>query len=430
MRDELWRTDNCSGIKMSEKNISSNGKSNKFNILRYPLTFCVGIIIIANLIGYIFGEETDFSDMENRFLTKRPQVSFDALKDGSFMETFETYAAEQIPLRDALVKGKSAMEMLLGKCENNTIAKGEEDYLFDKCLKMDEQAHKNAAIIADFIKNCDRRVVVAIAPTSTAIYEEYLPKGMPVLDEEALFTDIKSGLEGVKNAEVVDLFRILSEKKSEGLYYKTDHHWNTKGAYYAYEAICEALDASDVGNDAGNDAVGDDAVDGAEVETETETEAEAVPVDITALTKHEAHDFYGTFNAKYKGIGIAADTIEYYDIPIESYEADGELHASLYDMSKLEIYDKYAMFMYGNPGRGTIKASNVKNGRSLIVFKDSYANCLIPFLAMNYDTIEIVDLRYSAEAVSDILDAVPDADILMLYNCSFINEDKHFYKLL
>lgn len=394
-----------------------NHENNLIQVFKYPLTLCVGVILVANLLGYICGTQTDFSDIENRYLTKRPAITFASLADGSFMETFETYSAEQIPFRNALVKGKSFMEMLLGKCENNGIARGEDDYLFDKTLATDDQADKNIKIIEKFIEDSGRDVVVAVAPTSVAIYPERLPKGMPVLDEASLYDSLCDELSECENAHVVDLFDVIKGHKNEDLYYRTDHHWKSMGAYYAYEAICDEI--------AGVHA---NMLSGAE--TNGGAEDYITAVDITSLTKHEANDFYGTFNAKYKGLGVPSDTIEYYDAPIDSYEADGERFESLYDESKLEIYDKYAMFMRGNPGYAKVAASNDGGGKSIIVFKDSYANCLIPYFVFNYDKIEVVDLRYFGGKVGELLSDNPDADILMLYNLSFINEDKHFFKLI
>ena len=59
----------------------------------------------------------------------------------------------------------------------------------------------------------------------------------------------------------------------------------------------------------------------------------------------------------------------------------------------------------------------------------SYANCLIPFFTYQYDTITIVDLRYYNQSVSELLQADENAEILLLYNFSFLNEDNHFYRL-
>jgi len=370
----------------------------KESIKKYPLLIGMTVMIFAMLLGYIFEKQTDFSDMENRFLAKKPSASAETLADGSFMTDFETYTNEQIPLRNQLVKAKSLVQVLIGRCENNSIAKGKDGYLFDKTLKVDDQYAKNVDIITEFIWNSGRKVTVAVAPTSTGINSDKLPNGMPVLDEKQMNEYLLDALSSCDNAGAVDLFGTFEEYSSEDLYYKTDHHWKTMTAYYAYCDICKSLDIT--------------------------------PVDVTSVDLLTANDFYGTFYAKYKGVNVTPDTIEYLNVPIDSYETEDGTFDSLLDFDKLKTYDKYAMFMHGNFGKSVVNSSNAGDGKSLIVFKDSYANCLIPFLAMNYDTIIVVDLRYLGESAKAILEDNPNADILMLYNYSFINDDKHFYKLL
>lgn len=368
------------------------------NLTKHPLLICIVIIMAATLAGYIFLPQTDFSQLENRYLEKRPALTLGGLKDGSFMSSFETYSSEQIPLRTALVKAKSVAQLLLLKSENDGIAKGKDGYLFDKTMGVNSQFEKNVEIIEKFIWDSGRDVTVAIAPTSTQVNSKRLPKGMPVLDEESMNEYVLYELSGCDNAKVIDVFKSLEDYSSEDLYYRTDHHWKTMTAYYAYCDICKEFGIA--------------------------------PVDIMLLDKNTADNFYGTFYAKYKGVGVQPDTIEYFDIPIVSYETTDGVYETLYDEEKLKTYDKYAMFMRGNFGQATVKSNNGNEGKSLIVFKDSYANCLIPFFAMNYDTIIVTDLRYSKDSVTELLNENQDADILMLYNYSFINDDNHFYKLV
>ena len=66
----------------------------------------------------------------------------------------------------------------------------------------------------------------------------------------------------------------------------------------------------------------------------------------------------------------------------------------------------------------------------LVLFKDSYSNCLIPFLTFDYDRITVVDLRYFPDSVQELLAQKPDADVLLMYNFMHFNEDNHFYKLV
>lgn len=366
-------------------------------ITEYPLLIIIPILIFGMLFGYIFGRDVEFSDVENRYLTTCPRPAAGALADGSFMSTFETYTNEQIPFRNALIKAKAVMEMCLLKCENNDITKGKDGYLFTKVTAEDAQLSKNIQIIARFINDSGRNVAVAFAPTATQIYADKVPKGMPVLDEKSEQERLHAALAACPTAVAVDLFPIIESHKDEQLYYKTDHHWTTGTAYYAYEEICRAMNLE--------------------------------PVDITTLQASYAPDFYGTLFAKYKGVGVSPDTIEYYDVSVKNYETDKSTFNNLMDYSKLDIYDKYAMFLYGNYGKAIID-TDTDNHKDLIVFKDSYANCLIPFLTYNYDTITVIDLRYFGDSVSELLSANADADILMLHNYSFLNEDKHFFKLL
>ncbi|MBO4903585.1 MAG: hypothetical protein J5367_00015 [Lachnospiraceae bacterium] len=359
-----------------------------------PVIF-FGLCVIM-LAGYLLRTDDDFSDMENRFLQKRPKITGQGLLDGSFMDSFETYTNEQIPLRNMFVKCKAVSVWLTGSSENDGIAKGKDSYLFDKVTAVSDKVNKNITAIKNFAMKTDRDIYVAIAPTSTWINEEKLPKGMPVLDELQCSSELALALRDIPNAHMVSLYDALEEHKDEQLYYRTDHHWTTKGAGYAYEKI-----ASEMGLCVEN---------------------------ITQYEKHEANDFYGTHYAKYKGIFVQTDEIEYYDVPIKELELEGGTEDNLIDTEKLSGYDKYAAFMYGNDGRCVVHADK-GIGKNLYIFKDSYANCLIPYLIMNYDNITVIDLRYFGGSVADELAADKDADVLLLYNWTFVNEDNHFYKL-
>ncbi|MCR5688151.1 MAG: hypothetical protein K6G58_09035 [Lachnospiraceae bacterium] len=367
------------------------------NIKEYPLIPIFAAVTVLTLAGYLFGPEQDFSEMENRFLQKRPAVTASSLADGSFMDAFEVYTNEQIPLRGALVKCRAAMVYLTGASENDGIAKGRDGYLFDKVLSVSDRMDRNAALIASFAENAGRDVYVAAAPTSTWINADRLPAGMPVLDEESCREKLEGALSGTESAHFIDLYPVLCEHAGEQLYYRTDHHWTTAGAGYAYSAIASAMGLAED--------------------------------DIRQYEKHEAGDFRGTHYAKYKGINVEPDTVEYYDVPIgELVLPEGSVSA-LVDTDALSGYDKYAAFMHGNRGKMEVHADK-GTGADLVIFKDSYANCLIPYLVMNYDNITVIDLRYFGGSAADELTAHPDADVLLLYNYTFLNDDNHFYKLV
>ena len=375
-------------------------------IVKYPLIFVFFMICFGAFLTYLIKPDAQFSQMENRYLTTRPAISLQTLLDGTFMSNFETYCNEQVPLRNALVRGKAAVSQAQFRCENDGVSKGKDGYLFDKTLSRSNQFSKNVSAISNFAKNMSdrqREVYITIAPTSVWINEDKLPKGMPVLDEAECSNELTLALNDGEiddNVHTVYLYDVLKASEEKQLYYRTDHHWTSDAAYIAYGKIMEEMGLK--------------------------------PQDISSYARLEARDFLGTSYAKFKGFGVEADTIGYYDFPIKELRLEKQTVNNLYDLQKFDTYDKYGAFMYGNDGKYEVVCGDedVENGADLIIVKDSYANCLIPYLTMNFNDIIVVDLRYYGSSLNELIDENADAKILLLYNWSFVNEDNHFYKLV
>ena len=368
-----------------------------------PLTIIISIMILLCFAGYLTHRDSVFSESENRYLAARPKLTMSGLADGSFMEQFELYTEEQLPFRDLLIKLKAVTEQVQLKNENNGITRGKDGYLFEKLVKVNEQLGKNKAAMVNFAGKCGRDINVCIVPNSCEIMKDKLPAGFPNISQKSGIKDLYSALLSYDNVNTIDVSDILNEHRDEYIYYRTDHHWTTQGAYYGYLKLCEELGL------------------------------EPVSMDMLSGIRKDVPGFYGTYYSKYKGYGVETDVLTYYDIPVADYEAGEVSHDGLYDTDKLRVYDKYAMFMYGNEGLSTVKSmpSEGEDKRSeLILFKDSYSNCLIPFLTFNYDTITVIDLRYYDRPVNELLKEHEGADILLLYNFMHYNEDNHFYRLV
>ena len=374
-------------------------------LAQIKFTIIISVLILATFTGYLFRSEATFSQTENRYLAARPAVSLSALADGSFMNSFELYTKEQLPLRDMLIRLKAVCGELMFKNENNGIARGKDARLFEKLVRADKQLDKNQAAIVNFVRQTDRDVYVCIVPNSYEILKGYTPSGFPGISQKERIDDLYGKLSMYSNVHPIDLNDTLSAHADEYIYYRTDHHWTTQGAYLGYEKICQEM---------GLDVL---LADAEKMRGKLKT----------------SDDFYGTYQSKYRGImGIVPDTIAYYDIPVKSYEAGGKKHDSLYDTDKLETYDKYAMFMYGNEGLSTVESvpdEGLNRRNELILFKDSYANCMIPFLTYDYDRIIVIDLRYYPDSVKELIDEHSNADILLMFNFMHFNEDNHFYRL-
>ncbi|MCR5419738.1 MAG: hypothetical protein K6E98_01875 [Lachnospiraceae bacterium] len=369
---------------------------------RIPFTIIISLMIISFFAGYIFSGEVVFSESENRYLAKRPEISLSGILSGSFMEQYELYIKERLPLRDGFIKLKALCGQAQFKNENNGIVCGKDGYLFERMIRVSEQLERNKAAINNYAKQTDRDMKVCIIPNSFEILTDKTPAGFENISEKKEIEDLYSGLSGLANVRTVDMYDTLKDHKDEYIYYHTDHHWTTLGAYYGYLKLCKEMGLTAVGME------------------------ELKDKELTV------NDFYGTYYSKYKGANVKADTITYYDIEVDSYTAGENQYPTLYDEEKLKVYDKYAMFMHGNEGLGVVKAVRDDRQRKpeLILFKDSYSNCLIPFLTYNYDSIYVVDLRYYSGKVLQLMEEYPDADILLMYNFMHFNEDNHFYRLV
>ena len=146
-----------------------------------------------------------------------------------------------------------------------------------------------------------------------------------------------------------------------------------------------------------------------------------------------ADGFYGTHYSKARTPDAEPDTITYYDLPnaLTIYSvsgpgqpADGET-TGLYDTAKLDVYDKYAMFLHGNNGLSRIKGDGT--GRILVI-KDSYANCFVPYLTANYADIDVVDFRNYNYGLDQLIADNGYDQILVLYSFDSFKSDPYLYR--
>lgn len=360
----------------------------KKNPLLYSFLFMLFSITILDLVT----PYKSFSDLENRNLTTKVDFTIDGLINGSFTKKYEELINDQFIGRDMWIDLKSRSEYMLGKIENNNIIYGKDNYLFDKFDNLNEErVESNVNALNMFIKNTEAigsDISVMIVPSSYEIYKEKLPKGAPLINQEAIINDIYNKLDGGRKLDVV---KLMNENKENQLYYKTDHHWNISGAYLAYKEYIESIGGKSI--------------------------------DLSSLQANEVQDFYGTFFSKAKPFNGVPDILTYYDIDNIEMSIGDEKYESLYDFSYLNKRDKYSIYLRGNNPLTIIKNNSLKNGKKLMVVKDSFANSIIPFLTQNFEEIHVVDLRSFSLKLSDYIKKEKFDDVLVLYNfVNFVND--------
>ena len=345
----------------------------------------IGIMIALNIIT----PDRVFSDSENRNLEQRPKFTFDKLIHGKFTKDYEKYVADQFTMRDFFIGVKSDVERVTGKKENNGVYIGSDGYLMQKFNMPEEKKIKEKMNgINSFSASIPKtNKYFMLVPGSVEILSGKLPSFAPCDDERLYLDKVKGYLD--KDINFVDVYDTLNCKKDEYIFYKTDHHWTSKGAYYAYNKLC--------------------------------TDMNIKPHDESYFDiKKVTDEFYGSLYSKGGFRHINPDSIELYipkadeECKVDYVDENRTLN-SIYDMDCLNKKDKYTVFLGGNHSLVKI-TSNASNKKKLLVVKDSYANSFIPFLTGHYSEIYVVDLRYYNEDLKDLVNKNKINDILFLYS--------------
>lgn len=363
-----------------------------------------GVIFMVLLLG-LAGKEAlshqrTYSPVEKRELQTRPEISITKVLDGRFQKKYESYLRDQFPGRDHWVSFQTDMELFMGKNEIHNVYIGKNHYLLEHYTEKEfdpQQISKNLQALEKFVgkakQNAD--VHVMMVPTKSWILREKLPAFAPHYKEQKFYDALQQKLE--KEDVLISVEPILDAHKEEEIYYRTDHHWTTLGAWYAYEQYTKAV-GGDLQRAQGKKK-------------------------FRCISK----DFYGTTYAKIN-YARQADKIEIYE-PADKlrvvYNMGEKKTKTLYDVSFLKTADQYSVFTGGNQAVLEI-TRGIKNGKTLLLIKDSFANSILPFLAEDYEKLVVVDLRQLNVSGDRLLEMFSPTDILILYNSAQFAQDKEF----
>ena len=360
--------------------------------------FCafIGVFLVANAVS----PDRTFSEVENRNLEQLPAVDFGTPEklfrdgnffNGQFMRDFETYTTDQFIGRDAWVDLKARTERALGKKENNNVYFADNDTLitrFDQPAA--DRVTENLNYVNKFVENVDIPVVFSLIPTQACIWADRLPEGAP----NASQTDLMAQAQGaVTGATWADVYTPLMEHKDEDIFYRTDHHWTSLGAYYGYTGLAQALGYEPVSLDSYTETV-------------------------------RSTEFYGTVFSSSGVRWVSPDTISTYvpdtGITVVSHTYDNkgnpvEEPRSLYVESFLNVKDKYSMFLGGNQSLGVVTTPNTDKPKLLII-RDSYTDSLVPFLTPHFSEIHLIDLRYYKLSIQEYIQQNEIDQALVLYS--------------
>ena len=369
------------------------------NILKYmpAFTFCIMIFLIPIL--YILISDSEFSPLEKRKLSQLPEITVERVFNGKFGKDFETYLNDQMPLRTFFVGTNAYFDQLSGRNGLNGIYNAKDDYLMVIPVKEISTLDNNIKYIGEFIDDMKKSSYVCIVPTSGFIYNDKLPSNHYEYRDDEIIGKIENSFTGISNVSFINLidnYRSMAESKQ--LYYKTDHHWTSQGAYECYKILGEKMKFS--------------------------------PTSEENFTIEKYDGFHGTNYSKSALWLTPSEPLEIWvnreqqpsSVSVSISEGNGEfiMSDSLFFRENLNTQDQYTAFLDGNHDKVIITNKNAETDKKLLILRDSYSHCLAPFLADNYSKIVLIDMRYFRTPVSDIVEKEQIDDILFLYSLDSI----------
>ena len=398
--------------------------TNLLTVLLFVIPLALGLILFAAL------PDKDFSEEENRDLQTFPKLTWKSLSEGKFGQEMNEYFADQFPARDALVGLKGLSELALGKGENNGVVLGKDgrlavrwfDAYVDRLTRVydtDFYAKESIDAQTSALNDLQAELAAKNIPLTVIIPPRTLDvvggqTNYPMQSTDALWADIDAGLDD--SVDYLDLRKIMQDAHAggESVYYRTDHHWTTKGAYMAYCALMN----------------------------EWGKQSEIIPESMFTIETVEG--FYGTTWSRAGLKFVGPDSLEIWhfegeenytvtDWTLQTGQNEqggsyigfvrGESFSGFYNREYLEQKDKYSAFLDGTHGILTVQKNTDEERETLLVLKDSFFNSMVPFLAQHYDLVVINLSAGGVKPLSYYAEQFGCDGVLIVYNAENMIEN-------
>lgn len=421
------------------------------NMVRIVLAIWIAVSIVANIPAF---RETH-SDVEKRDLAKFPKFSWSALASGDYFDDIGLWFSDTFPLRDKFVSlntnvtdkfGFDNVEVhgeIIEGDEIPDITSSQESTITDSSqveslpeskpesqpqpqpepepqlpaveqlgamLIVDNAAyeyyHFNQAAADNYAATINR--AAQILEGKSKVYDMIIPTSMAITLPESYSgstnsSDQKKAIDYmysriVPNVNKIDIYSTLMAHKNEYIYFRTDHHWTSLGAYYAYRDLMTAKGV--------------------------------VPAELSAFNEYKFEGFLGSFYAESgqkANLGNTPDYVLAYEPKqlqkIHTFTKSGEINYSIVsDGNKLSAANKYLSFVCGDHPYGIMTNPEITDGSSCLVIKESFGNPMVAFLTQNYQNVYVVDYRYISDVFPGTLRQFVDErgiqDVMFINNVS------------
>ena len=354
------------------------------------------IVTVVLLAAFLFGfgawaalkPADSLSLSERRRLKQLPAVRMDAVLSGKFMSDFEGYALDQFPLRDEWRTLKALNQLYVYRQKDNNGVYIKDGYAAKLEYPMNEVSIDLAAerfryLYENFMADAGARVYPSVIPDKN--YFLAAENGYPAMDYEKFFALMR---QKVDFADYIDLMGTLSLSS----YYRTDLHWRQEMLAPTAKALADAMGVS-------------------------------LTVDFTEVTLDTP--FYGVYRGQ-SALPMEPDRLAYLTNDIigscRVYDYESGAYLPVYTLEKADGSDPYEIFLSGPKSLLRIENPNAQAERKLLVFRDSFAACLLPLLAEGYSEITLADIRYLSPSMLGKFIDFTAQDVLFLYSTSVLND--------
>lgn len=343
----------------------------------------MSLLLVCTLLLSLILPDRSFSAAENRALAKSATVSLPAMEDGTTGRELNTWFSDQFPGRNMFFHLNYLIRKSAGEREIKDVFLGKGALLANPEAEKNDNISATINALNQFASLSGLPCYVMVCPSAATVQPHKLPYDAPVRGVSPAFDALAMNLNGPVN---VDVRSALNDHNQEYIFYRTDHHWTTKGAGQGAKALLESM--------------------GIQADL---NEFELMPV---------SRDFQGTLASKTGSIGLN-DTIE---LAVSKNTpnylvtwADGTKTSSIYNKAALDTKDQYQVFLGANQAKVRID-TDAQTNRSLLLFKDSYANSMIQYLLPYFSSITIVDPRYYFQDLDLVMASDLFTDIVFVYS--------------
>lgn len=371
------------------------------------ISYKIYIILIIALLGAaggitLFSEQKSYSPNENRYLEKYPKLSLESVMSGDFQDDMINALNDQFFKRDNFMQVSSELKKMLGYKDIGGVYLAKDGYYIEKKDEVQisqERYMQNLRYVQYFLSKQKGSSSTILVPSGCIVLKDKMPEYASSYDAEAMYKAAETVL---SSSKLIDIRDSLKEaEKSEQIYYRTDHHWTLKGAYEAYCEYCKEM--------------------GIDIRKYDEFNVKEI-----------CDNFYGSLYSKVLDREASPDKIyATFSDALANIKVtkDGKITDGIYNEKGLTRKDKYSYFFGGNCGRVDI-STEVKNGSKLLVIKDSFANCFVPFLIDSYSEITMIDPRYYSGSITELSESGTFDHTIILYEMSNFAGDTNLYKLI